>query len=507
MFAFADVFDLFADKLAGLRGWRLSFPRVLASPFDGFLARHCELKTQGVKRTLQREWHDGGVLLRLLLGLAAAVCLGQAAVPIVIRNLTLIDGTGASPMARTTIVIRGERIVDVGPVGSVRIPKNARIVEGRGRYAIPGLWDAHVHLWFEQNQLPVYVANGITGVRDMGSDYARTKAWRRDAESGKTIGPHIVTSGPPVGGRESSDKKLPVMVAISPEDARRTFDQLDEMDVDFIKVLSDLPHDAYIALAERSRKWRMAFAGHVPDTVTALEAINARQTSMEHLFGWFVACSSDEAAIRAGKTPRAKTLETFSDEKARELFKRSALYETRQAPTLTLWERMAYADTEKRVRDQRLRYVPRAIRATWPKPEDELKTAASEENVPMRQQFDLAFRIVKLMQECGVEILAGTDTGDPYTIPGVTLHRELELLVKAGLTPMQALQSATIAPARLVGWDEALGTLQKGKVADIVLLDANPLADIRNVSQISGVAVRGRYLAKPQLTAILNAVK
>ena len=157
--------------------------------------------------------------------------------------------------------------------------------------------------------------------------------------------------------------------------------------------------------------------------------------------------------------------------------------------------------------DPHLRYVPHAIRATWPKAEEELKTAASPQVAPMKPQLELAARIVKMMQECGVEIMAGTDTGDPYTIPGVTLHRELELLVKAGLTPMQALRSATFLPAKYLGWEKSVGTLKNGMVADIVLLDANPLVDIRNVSRISGVSIRGRYLAKPQITGILNAVK
>ncbi len=444
--------------------------------------------------------------------LRVALILGLLHLPLYaavtfLRNITVIDGTGAPAMPHRTLVIRGERIVEMGPAAQVKVPKGARVIEGRGRYVIPGLWDMHVHLWYPQNQLPVYVANGITGVRDMGSDYPRTTAWRREAEEGKTIGPHVVTSGPPVAGRPSTDKKLPVMVAITGEDARRVFDKLDDMDVDFIKVLSDLPRDAYIALAERARKWRMAFSGHVPDSVTAREAIDARQTSMEHLFGIFLACSSEESAIRAGKVPRDVTIRTFDEAKARELFRHSALFETRQVPTLTLWERMTGADIEHRVHDLRLRYVPAAIRATWPSPTKALKEAEAEDAQAAKVQLELAFRIVRLMRECGVEIMAGTDTGDDYTIPGVTLHRELELLVKAGLTPMQALQSATVIPARFLGWDASVGVLKKGMVADLVVLEADPLADIRHVSRIGGVAVRGRYLSKPQLAAILSAVK
>lgn len=446
-----------------------------------------------------------GIVFRLAPLLAVSLHLSAAV--FAIRNVTLIDGTRTPPVARMTIVVRGEHITKIGPAASTPIPKGARVIDGRRRYAIPGLWDMHVHLWYPQNQLPVYVANGITGVRDMGSDFVHTAAWRRAIEAGKAIGPHVVTPGPAIAGKPSKYPNLPVMVTVTPEDARRTFDRLDDMDVDFIKVMSDVPRDAYFALAERARKWRVAFAGHVPDSVTIDEAIDARQESMEHLFGIFLACSSEEAAIRAGKKPMERVLDTFDEQKARELFKKSALFETRQVPTLTLWERMTYTDTAARAYDKRLQMVPQAIRATWPKPEAELKDAASPEAADAKRQLKLAFRIVKLMQQSGVEIMAGTDTGDPYTIPGVTLDHELELLVKAGLTPMEALRTATVIPARYLGWDEAVGTLKKGMVADIVLLDADPLADIRNVSRVSGVSIRGRYLGRAQLAAVRNGVK
>ncbi|MBS1874217.1 MAG: amidohydrolase family protein [Acidobacteria bacterium] len=443
----------------------------------------------------------------LFLGLGLALIPVNAAVVTVIRDVNVIDGTGAGPVPHSTIVIKDERIVTLGPVAKVATPPGARVIEGAGRYVIPGLWDMHVHLWHSQNQLPVYVANGVTGVRDMGSDFVRTNAWREAVEAGKAIGPHVVTSGPAVAGKKPDDDKLPVIVAVDAEAARRAFDQLDDMGVDFVKVLTDLPRQSYFALAERARKWRGTVAGHIPAAVTAREAINARQASVEHLFGLFVACSSMEERVRAGQADAAMAVKTFDEEKARELFKQSALFETRQTPTLTLWERMSRTEAAARVHDPRLRYVPQAIRATWPKAEEELKPLPDDEAAAMRAQVDVAYRMVRLMKETGVEIMAGTDTGDPYTVPGVTLQRELELLVKAGLTPAQALETATVIPARFLGWEESMGTLKAGMVADLVVLDANPLADIRNVSKVSGVAVRGRYLQRSQIRAILDGVK
>jgi predicted amidohydrolase YtcJ len=302
----------------------------------------------------------------------------------------------------------------------------------------------HVHLWDKQNVLPQYLAHGITGVRDMGSDYARTRAWRRAIESGKAIGPHVVTCGPAVNGTPSDNPKLPVDIIRDPEQARREFDRLDNMHVDFVKILSTLPRDAYFALAERARHWDLPFVGHLPNDVTIDEAIEARQASIEHVFGFPV---KDER-------------------KCREALDRCAMFGTRLTPSLTLWHRMAAEDPT------------------------------------VREQLPYLDLLVKRAEQAGVKLLAGTDTGDPGTQPGITLHQELSLLVQGGLTPLEALRTATLEPARFLGWDENLGTLKKGMLADLVLLDANPLSDIRNVSKIAGVAFEGRYFTSHELRTL-----
>jgi imidazolonepropionase-like amidohydrolase len=351
-----------------------------------------------------------------------------------IRDVTVIDGTGAPAVQHQVIVVRGERIAGIGT--APQVPADAVITNGAGKYAIPGLWDMHVHLWDEKNVLPEYVQNGITGVRDMGSNFERTKRWRAAIESGSAVGPHVVTCGSPLDGQPSTEPKLPVLVVVTPDDARKNFDRLDFMGVDFIKVLSGLPREAYFALAERSRQWHKPFAGHLPKDVSAEEAVEARQASIEHLFGFPV---GDEKRSRA-------------------VLSQCALFGTRIVPSLTLWRRMAAED----------------------------KNAADA--LP---KIDA---VVRNARDAGAAIMAGTDTGDPGTIPGVTLHDELDLLVKAGLTPMEALQSATSEPARFLGREKVLGTLKPGMLADIVLLDANPLEDIRNTRRVAGVWVRGRQV-------------
>jgi hypothetical protein len=202
--------------------------------------------------------------------LAIALAAGlQAFGATAIRDVTVVDIASASLHPHLTVLIDRDRITATGV--SVAIPANARVVMGTGKFLIPGLWDTHVHLWYKQNQLPMFIAFGVTGVQDMGSDFAQTSVWRAAIESGKAIGPHILTSGPPVDGNPSDDDKLPVLVARTPEEARKAFDQLWDMDVDFINVLSGISRDAYFALAEQARHWHLRLEGHVPTSVTAMK--------------------------------------------------------------------------------------------------------------------------------------------------------------------------------------------------------------------------------------------
>jgi imidazolonepropionase-like amidohydrolase len=405
------------------------------------------------------------LLILVLLPVRAAV---------VIQDVTVIDVATSAARPHVNVVIEGERIASIGATA----PRGARVVNGRGKFLIPGLWDMHVHLWYRQNQLPIFVAFGVTGVQDMGSDFERVSAWRAAIEKGQAIGPHIVTPGPPVVDRPSDDEKLPVLVARNPVEARKAFDQLWDMDVDFIKILSGLSRDAYFALAEQARHWNMRLEGHIPTSITAWEAIEARQRSLEHMFGIMKSVSTDAEAL--------------------DFFQQCAGLGVRISPTLVLWQRMAHLTDDRLKSDPRLNAVPSAIRKTWP----DLRDEGSD-----KTQIKSIYRLVGLATRTKVELLAGSDTGDPWTIPGATLHDELEQLVAAGLTPHQALRAATLAPAQFFGWEDSMGSIEKGKLADLVLLNANPLDDIGNTRKIAAVFLRGRYLPRIRLDAILAAEK
>ncbi len=374
-----------------------------------------------------------------------------------------------------TVVVDDGKISRVGPVASILLTPATHVVPGKDKFLIPGLWDMHVHLFYQQ-YLPLFIAFGVTGVQDMGSDFSKTSGWRDEIEKGTAVGPHIITSGPPVDGGKAVDPRLPVLVARTAAQGRQAFDQLYKMDVDFIKVLSDLPREAYFALAEQARHWDLRVVGHIPSAVTAQEAVEARQKSLEHMFGISKSVSSEEEALK--------------------FFERCTLIGTRVDPTLVLWLRMAHMDDPKLMNDPELSIVPASIRSAWPD--------ISDDSYSLKIQVWRIYRLVALAKQAKTEILAGTDTGDPYVIPGAALHDELEQLVKAGLTPREALDAATLAPARFFETEKEMGAIEKGKLADMVLLNANPLDDIRNTRKVEGVYTHGRYYSRKDLNAILE---
>jgi imidazolonepropionase-like amidohydrolase len=360
------------------------------------------------------------------------------------------------------------------------------------------------------------VANGVLGIRDMGSDLSRTQRWRADIERGHAIGPRIYTPGSPIDGPAQPNAKMPVVVVTNADQARHSVDTLDRQGVDFIKTLSTLSRDAYLSIAQRARVIRATFAGHVPESVRVAQALDARQKSMEHLFGIALACSSEELELREARLVaihendaaalakiRTRTYETFSESRAIDLFKRMARFDSWQTPTLTLRKRLSLMDLADLV-EKGTKVAPADVRSGWGDPLEDVKKASPEQLERFRYDYEFHAKIVALMQRFGVGLLAGTDTGDDYVLPGFALHDELELLVQAGLTPAQALRTATINPARYFGVEGQVGSIARGKRADMVLLDANPLEDIRNTRQISAVIMRGRILNRKRLDALVK---
>lgn len=446
-----------------------------------------------------------------------------------ITHVTLIDATGAAAKPDMTVFISDEKIAAIGPSKSISVPSGTKTFNAAGKVLIPGLVDMHVHLTGASEPtgsrefiLPLLLANGITTVRDMGGDLNSLVALRREIESGQLQAPRIFFAGPYLDG--SPPFFQPSLVVTNSAEAAADVHSLISRGADFIKVQSNLSRDAYFAIANVCRREHITFVGHVPDRVTAAEASDAGQKSIEHLTGVLRACSSDEpllirkqfaAGPKKGTTGQSRErelawqrelLESYSDRQAAALIEKFLLNKTWQVPTLILLRNDAYPTPETDpTRDPRRKYIPLQVLANWEKGTKVRDKGATPEEFALRARLmQASLRIVGKMNAAGVSIMAGTDTTAPFVFPGSSLHEELELLVRAGLTPMQALQAATKLPAEFLGRLQTQGTIELGKSADLLLLDANPLDDIQNTQKIRAVILRGKLLDRNSLDELLT---
>jgi imidazolonepropionase-like amidohydrolase len=436
--------------------------------------------------------------------------------PVVITHVNVVDVMRGDVQKNMTVVIRDKEITELGKSAGLSIPKNTRAVNGRGKYLIPGLWDMHVHEIFgewvprDENIVPLlFVANGVTGVRDMGGDLEPLKKWRSDIASGTMIGPRMIIAGPMLDGPVP---QFPSSAPISnAADGRRVVQELKSSGVDFIKVQSLIPRDGYFAAAEEAKKLGIVFAGHVPDVVRAAEASTAGQKSIEHLTGVFEGCSTveDELMKQPRGPGRGKFLSTYDPKRAQELISLLVKNHTWQVPTL-VWERGEWLiEQTNSGTDPLAKYAPVAWKQrTWPMFTSEIIKNWSTDPLRDRERFvEKELEIVSEMHRAGVPFLAGTDTAAGVRVyPGFSLHDELTFFVKAGFTPLEALQTATRNPAQYLGLADT-GAVEKGKRADLVLLDANPLDDISNTRKIRAVVLAGRFLSRDDLDELLRRVE
>src|SRR6266478_2448816 len=447
-----------------------------------------------------------------------------------ITHITVIDASGAAPKPDMTVIIDEQRVFSLGLSKSIAIPRTAQIVDATGKFLIPGLADMHVHLTgagepagSREFILPLLLANGITTVRDMGGKVEYLKQLRSEIERGSRFGPQIFFTGPYLDGDPPAYQ--PSIVVKTAREARDAVDRLASEGVDFFKTQSRLNREAYFAIAEESRKRHVRFIGHVPDRVSALETSQAGQASIEHLTGVLLACSSKEDELRRerlapdppNETPdqalahdrawRRKLLDSYSPAKADSLFRAFVANRTWQVPTFPIMVHLGFVTPKTDLsQNPRMRYVPHNVRKIWQQGIRSQLENYSESDFLLREEIvKRSLEIVGKMQSAGVRIMAGTDLAAPNVFPGSSLHEDLAFLVQAGLTPLQALQAATKNPAEFLGKLQSQGAIEPGKLADLVLLDANPLDDIRNTQKIRAVILRGKLLDRTFLDNLLSS--
>lgn len=438
---------------------------------------------------------------------AAGFAQQQPASPVTaFRDVTVIAGNAAPPALHTTVLVRGDRIAAIGPAADTPIPTGARVIDGPG-YLIPGFVELHAHVSKTRaSSLGLFVANGVTTLRDMGGDHEELLRWRREIVAGTRVGPRMIIAGPILESarniermrKDPPEKRIEpferTRIAIgSPEEARKVVASLAVRELDFLKVRTVQDRETYLALNEAANAHGIKLVGHVagipPDVV-----LQAGQDAVEHPF-----YPSLEGMTR---DERLAVWRRFAERRVPVVPTLVTILESLLAPIERL--RGVTADVEG-LADPRRTYVSRYLVLDW---REQLEEASEERRAEWRKIWHgVVRRDLREMHEAGVLVLAGSDAAVLNIFPGFSLHDELALFVsELGMTPSEALQRGTSYSARFLGLD-SVGTIERGNIADLVLLEANPLVDIRNTRRIAAVALRGSVFDQDQLDELLDEVE
>jgi len=445
-------------------------------------------------------------------------------IDLLIANVNIVDVISGEIVPNQNIGIRNDSIIFIVSNADLFNVESRTIYDKRGKYAIPGLWDMHVHFrggkaLIEENKnlLPLYTAYGISGVRDAGGDLTSSVMdWRNQIRAGTLIGPDIFTSGPKLDGPNGRwAGSIPV---VTDDDVTNALDSLEGIGADYVKIYdSRISKEAYLGIITEAKKRGTITSGHMPFTVMLQDAVEAGIGSIEHLYYVLKGCSSAEAevtqAVIDGKmgfwSSFERLMETYDEDIAKTTFQRLKENGTFVVPTLHIGSILTLMKEQSHDKDEMLDYIGDGIIKSYigrVRGALSASSAITERNKRMRTMFR---RLVPKLVDAGVLLLAGSDGGasNSYVYPGISLHNELAEMAQTGLTPIEALRTATINAARFMKTDKFKGSIEVGKQANILLLNVSPLSDIRNLKNIHMMISNEKIHTAKDLEALKESVR
>lgn len=476
-----------------------------------------------------------GIILFLLLTIVLAILWPMPKLKsptkhksVFIKSTNVVDVKSGNLLRNRDILIKDNVIIAIDTIGVLKADASSLIIDGTNKYVIPGLWDMHTHSNQHSEWLyhPLFIANGVTGIRDMSgqlnkrdSYFAGSKErliWNDELNDNKRVSPrYVLQSSFQMDGAFSVPNGFPEFFKLQKsEDVDSLLRFYKNEKVDFIKVYNQIPPETYKRLAMQAPKYGMYVAGHKPMFVSLRDAITLGQGSFEHGRIFLYECFPKADSLRQSDNwkeflskSKQSMVRDFNPELAVNLMLQMKERNSHWCPTLQTLKFEAFAHEQKFLQNPNLKYINYISRKLWwdGDVQNNKKKNLSKEGKNISMAFyNAAKEQVKMASDMGVPIMAGTDVGDSYVFAGFSLHDELEDLTKSGLSNLEALQTATIVPAKFSGADKDYGSIENGKMADLVILDKNPLVDITNSKTIYGVIINGIYYDSNKIDELKN---
>lgn len=450
-------------------------------------------------------------------------CQENPKVDLLIKNVNIVDIEGDSVLNSQYVLIRQDTIFAIGDETLDGQYNPTETIDGEGKFLMPGLWDNHVHFggaeYIDENDqlLPLYLAFGVTTVRDASGDISlEVLKWRDEINEGNRIGPKILTSGPKIEGIESiwpGDLEVG-----SSEELDLALDSLEKLKVDFVKITDNtMKPELFLEAIEKATARGWSVSGHIPVALTLDQASKAGQKTVEHLGYMLRASTPKESEISAGRASgkltaqeaNALQAETLNDSVAMENFRQLASQGTGVVPTLLISYNIAYLDENEFENDTILNYLGPKLKESYQWRIQRMANDTPEDKQNRKNGFEATARLLPMIQKSGMKIIAGTDAGflNTYDYPGLAIHLELQKLVEYGLTPREALIASVINGPGYFGVEKDYGAVKVGKIANLLLLNSNPLEKIESTLDIDGVIKEGVFYSRSTLDQMLAEIK